>query len=115
MFTVIRILNCAIWSVVGLMLWIPLLTRTVVTFNALALFANVTRNGKAINHAHTNVQFATTFYLMGFANIWNWTQNDGATNIPTYFQSNARSIALFSLELLWTTIWWAMALYTFAF
>jgi hypothetical protein len=58
------------------------------------------------------VQYATTFYLMGFSNIWNWTDSDGATQVPMYFQSNMHSAILFSLDLLWTSIWWGMALYT---
>lgn len=82
------------------------------TFNVVALFANVTRNGKAIERAHFNVQFATTFYMRDYTNIWNWTESDGATNVPNSFLSNKQSIAQFAMELLWTTIWWGMALYT---
>jgi len=98
--------------VIGLLLWIPLLTRTVVTFSMVTLMANVTQDGNAIRNAHANIKFATCFYVMGFENIWNWTENEGATEVPIKFGSTIHPAVTFFLEILWTTIWWGMALYT---
>jgi len=112
MFKAIRYLTCILWSIIGFLLWVPLLIRTIVTFNMVTLFTIVTQNGKAIKHVHANMKFATVFYLTGFANIMNWTDEDELTDIPMSFETTTRALVQFALELSWTAAWWGMLLYS---
>ena len=111
MFYFIRKMTCIIWSVIGLALWIPLLIRTVMAFNLVMLFTIVTQDGKAIQNAHKNVQFAITFYMAGFSSIMNWTESASPNDIPLNLDPVLKSIGKFAMELTWTAIWWGMFLH----
>lgn len=114
MFKIIRVMTSIMWGIIGLALWIPLLARTVMAFNLIMFFTIVTQDGRAITQAHKNVKLATTFYIAGFYNILDWTNEEEITRVPNLYELNHEigSFTLFLLEILWTGIWWSLFLYS---
>jgi hypothetical protein len=110
LFPIVRVLAYTIWSIVGLILWIPFLVRSVMTFNGAMIFATVTRDEHRLHSARERIDTATVFYLVGFRNIQEFTTED-PVDLPTAQPSTDGGWALFAgflLELCWTGMWWSV-------
>lgn len=70
----IHCLVLVIWSVIGLLLWIPFLTRMILVFTA-AIMATIYKNSDPTK-AERGLQQAITFYIRGFEAIMSSMRGD---------------------------------------
>jgi hypothetical protein len=103
---VVAALCVALWAIVGLVVWIPLLLRSVLGFTLTILLANLTRwKPSAAGQA---LERAMSFYADGFRRIFR-TFDDAPESSHT---GATPDLLRFGLEMLWTAIFWGSAIWT---
>lgn len=104
----------AVWSVVGILFWIPLLARTLGIYVASILFSTI------LNHHHTSiasqqrrVDNAITFYSRGFATVAARFSHPELSSVETDKESPGETISRVALEIVivlvettWMTAFW---------
>ena len=103
----ILLLTLAIWSVVGLVFWIPLLARSTAVFSAGVLLAALSR-GDASAYGR-QLQGAISFYADGFRQTIDalWVESADNRNVA----SPSLHIARFVGESLWAALFWLGVLF----
>lgn len=113
LFGLVRFIAYIVWAVVGFALWVPFLVRTVLMFNGAMIYATVTRHRGRLQAARQMLDVATTFYLLGFRNIREWTDDQPPPDAPEFSlaMSPLKLLAYFLGELFWAVSIWCLLLY----
>ncbi|WP_306168662.1 hypothetical protein [Halomonas sp. MMSF_3323] len=113
LFTVVRVFAYAVWAVVGLALWVPFLVRVVLLFNGAMIYATVTQHRGRLLAARRVLDIATTFYILGFRNIQDWTSDHPPYDAPEpgLTMGPLKLLACFLAELFWAVSVWCLLLY----
>lgn len=111
MYTVIRLIAWFVWSVFGLLFWIPFLIRTMFGFNWTMVYATVTGNHLALAQARENLDFASALYVMGFRNIEQWTASALPETFAAPYRTTPADFKRFIWDVLWASLWWGLVFY----
>ena len=101
---VMFVIVVVVWSVVGFLLWIPLLVRSTFHFAATITYATVTQRNPA--HLRHYIESASSFYSLGFRAAWGILEPTAA---PAY-QESEHSFGRFLSEILWAFLFWIVTL-----
>lgn len=99
----VLLVTIAIWSVVGLVFWIPLLVRATTVFSAALLPAAF--SGRSIAGVRAGLEDASGFYFRGFVaafDVFRGVQRTPNSNVTT-----KRVV----VESVWTIVFWLLAIY----
>lgn len=113
LFGAVRFIAYVVWAVVGLALWVPFLVRAVLLFNGAMIYATVTQHRGRLLAARRVLDVATTFYILGFCNIQEWTSDHPPPEVPelNLVMSPLKLLACFLGELFWAVSVWCLLLY----
>jgi hypothetical protein len=113
LFGAVRFIAYVVWAVVGLALWVPFLVRAVLLFNGAMIYATVTQHRGRLLAARRVLDVATTFYILGFRNIQEWTSDHPPPEVPelNLVMSPLKLLACFLGELFWAVSVWCLLLY----
>jgi hypothetical protein len=95
------------WSVIGFLLWIPLLVRATTVFSAMVVHA--TMSGQRLDGLRGHLEAACRFYPNGFKIAYE-VINLPSNNHPTPVQVHYGRVAA---ESIWTVLFWAIFLAIF--
>ena len=96
----------AVWFPLGLILWIPILVRTVVLFSGSIPVSMLAGNPRHSQNRTESLELATGFYLNGFRLIFvSLYSTDVHPHNPT---SNPGMSRILFREFIWTTIFWGI-------
>jgi hypothetical protein len=114
---VVILIVLAIWTVIGLILWIPLLTRMIAYFSSAVAMESLTKTD--IRHAQQRLNFAIEFYIQGFRKIIDvLAKKDSAEielNNATHNLGWSEYFKRVGIEIIWTIIFWSSAIATFLY
>ncbi|MGQ4878894.1 hypothetical protein ACOJCM_10035 [Billgrantia sp. LNSP4103-1] len=113
LFGAVRIIAYLVWAILGLALWVPFLVRAVLLFNGAMIYATVTQHRGRLLVARGVLDVATTFYILGFRNIQEWTSEYPPYDAPevSLAMSPMKLMACFVGELFWAVSVWCVLLY----
>lgn len=94
----VLVVTLAIWAIVGLVFWIPLLMRATTVFAAALVPAAFSHRG--ISQLHDGLQNASGFYFRGFKYAFD------AFNDEPDGSSEPLRLGRVLLEMLWTAAFW---------
>ncbi|MBT3039182.1 MAG: hypothetical protein KME37_09615 [Candidatus Thiodiazotropha sp. (ex Codakia orbicularis)] len=111
MYELIRYLAMLIWAFVGLLLWIPFLVRTIISFNWFTIYSAVTKDQEPLRRSRATIEFAQGFYISGFKTIEAYTEDKLPQGYETNQTMDVHGFGRFVLEVIWAALWWVVTLY----
>jgi hypothetical protein len=66
----ILVVTVGVWTVLGFVVWMPLLVRTTTILAGSVLYASLFRDQPRVVHAQRSVHFAVRFYVKGFEHFF---------------------------------------------
>lgn len=98
----ILILVAGVWTVLGVLFWVPLLARSTAIYASTMLLANIT-GGSCAAHGE-RLELAVRFYSDGFRNILDSLYGDSTS---TYVgDSPGLNLGRLLVEAIWTALFW---------
>jgi len=94
----------AVWAVIGLFLWIPLLARTILIYSfavTSAMFSNV-----STTNAENALNFAITFYIQGFMRTMSFMEKPDHMPMDRGGTLTIGGIFRIVTNLLWSVLFW---------
>jgi hypothetical protein len=109
---VVILVLLVLWAIIGLLSWIPLLTRTIVIAVGGVLASVFT--GADISPIRASLEMAVSFYAAGFARIRNLMDEDASMR-PVRMRDGELDIIRLLLETLWAVVFWGGAIWVLMF
>jgi len=100
------------WTVFGMILWLPLLTRTMAYFTAMVALSSFSRK-LDILEAQKRLDFAIEFYVYGYRKVLAVMEREDLGEIthtppePIAYEGMVQTIAL---DVVWTLVFWGSAI-----
>jgi len=111
---IVTVIILLIWFVIGLIMWIPMLTRGIAIYSlSLSYAAVVNAKPSYMKRRDSELKQATKFYLVGFKRIFEMfkSRNTEYEERIEGQKEEKMKIGVFILELLWTSVFWTGFLY----
>lgn len=81
-YAIILVVTVVTWTVLGFIVWVPLLLRTTTLLAGTVFYASLFRDQPRVMHAQKSVNFAVRFYVRGFKHFLNFYQQRNEPEPP---------------------------------
>jgi len=97
-----------LWTFIGFIIWIPLLTRMIAYFTGMVTMSAFRKS--TVKEAQNRLNFAVEFYINGFKKILDVLKRDSYEEIELKDNKPLKIIPLLksmALDIAWTLLFWA--------
>lgn len=111
---IVYVFTTAIWAILGLLFWIPLLLRVITAYAVSIIYNMVSESDANIEKTRTSLTYAIGFYAEGFYRIENsLSEETPFNNQAPRIDKSSSSITSFLSNLLWTIVFWGVLIIPF--
>jgi hypothetical protein len=103
------------WTVVGFLVWVPLLIRTTTLLAAVVFYSTLFRDQPRVTRAEQSLHFAVRFYLRGFEHVINFYRHRHAEEAPSGLLEPLSEMRWKEMivQCLWVVGAWAIVYFSF--
>ncbi len=112
-YTVILVVTVVAWTLLGFVVWVPLLVRTTVFLTGTVFYVSLFRDQAKLAYAQRGVRFAARFYTLGFEHFLTFYRKRGEPVTPVGLFEPLTSMTRDDLlvEGVWVATVWAAAVF----
>ncbi len=111
---VVVVIVLLLWTIIGFIIWIPLLIRMIAYFSGMITISTFRKTD--IREAQNRLNFAIEFYINGFKKVVDVWKRDSGEEIKLKDNESLSIIPLLkslAIDIVWTIIFWTITILWF--